>query len=327
MRYHHIGKTDIKISEIGFGAWGIGGLTKNATSYGTTDDKTSIEALNYAHDVGINFFDTSNVYGDGHSEYLIGKTFKNKRDNIVIATKFGLHAFDKPITLDKQHIRASVEGSLKRLQSDYIDILQSHKITRHNLKNYPDILDTLHELKKEGKIRAFGFSTNQPQDCFHILQEHDIDIYQGNLNLLDMRFLEHIPAIMPKKELSFIARTPFAFGFLAENFPMDITFNAHDHRSLWSIEQQQTWIKTANELLCAMGCKNINATEERCAYALNFCLSVPYVKTVIPGIMCKEHVDLNIHACQQTKLNEQELKDILLLYQDIDTKENGIMKK
>jgi len=89
MKYRQLGNTGLKVSEIGFGAWGIGGLTENITSYGPTDDNRSKNALSRAYEAGINFYDTSNIYGNGHSEELLGQVFKKNRDKVIIATKAG----------------------------------------------------------------------------------------------------------------------------------------------------------------------------------------------------------------------------------------------
>src|SRR5258707_11650726 len=121
MNYRALGRTGLSVSEIGFGAWGMGGRTAGHTSYGETDDATSLAALSRALDCGITFFDTSSAYGDGHSEALIGRAFKHSRARVVIATKAGYDSWDRAPDFSPAAIVASVERSLARLQSYYVD--------------------------------------------------------------------------------------------------------------------------------------------------------------------------------------------------------------
>ena len=118
MKYRALGRTGLSVSEIGFGAWGIGGRTVGTTSYGDTDDRTSVAALRAALDAGITFFDTSAAYGNGHSEELIGQAFKGSRAKMIVATKAGYEAWDRPPDFSAAAITASIEASLRRLDSD-----------------------------------------------------------------------------------------------------------------------------------------------------------------------------------------------------------------
>src|SRR5215831_10165864 len=126
MNYRPLGRTGLIVSEIGFGAWGIGGRTVEQTSYGDTDDGVSLAALAQALDRGVTFFDTSAAYGDGHSEELIGRAVKRRRDKVVIATKAGYESWDRPPDFSPATVTASAERSLRRLGTDYLDLLQLH---------------------------------------------------------------------------------------------------------------------------------------------------------------------------------------------------------
>src|SRR4030095_14717248 len=127
MNFRALGKTGLDVSEIGFGAWGIGGRTVGTTSYGDTDDRTSLAALQRALDLGITFFDTSSAYGNGHSEELIGQAFEGARSRVVIATKAGYEAWDRPPDFSPAAILRSAEASLRRLRTGYIDPLPLQK--------------------------------------------------------------------------------------------------------------------------------------------------------------------------------------------------------
>ena len=164
MKYRNLGKTGIEISEVGFGAWGIGGATKGATSYGDTDDEISRDALRAAYDAGITFFDTSDLYGYGRSEKLIGETLKHVRKNIVIASKVGLLDADGPQDFSADHLTESLEKSLARLQTDYLDLYQLHCPSIGLIEKNGETLAALRAFVAEGKVRAIGISVRSPDE-------------------------------------------------------------------------------------------------------------------------------------------------------------------
>src|SRR5919197_1411698 len=135
MKYRPLGRTGLVVSEIGYGAWGIGGRTAAETSYGDTDDRVSLAALARALDLGITFFDTSAAYGDGHSEQLIGQAVKARRAEVVIATKAGYESWERAPDFSSAGIIASTERSVQRLGSDYVDLLQLHNPPIEILEN------------------------------------------------------------------------------------------------------------------------------------------------------------------------------------------------
>ena len=153
MKYRNLGKTNLKVSEIGFGAWGIGGLSEGASSYGVTDDKESKKALIKAYEKGINFFDTSNIYGNGHSEELIGGVFRNLRDKIIIASKGGFLKHNGPRDFSSRNIIQSLDGTLKRLNTDYLDVYQLHSAPLKILRESSETLETLLELKEKKHLK------------------------------------------------------------------------------------------------------------------------------------------------------------------------------
>ena len=187
MRYRPLGKTGLTVSEIGFGGWGIGGPSPGATSYGPTDDAVSLRTLERAFEQGITLYDTSNAYGDGHSEALIGQAFKQRRTQVVIATKAGFPRFDQDQDFSPGQLRASLEGSLRRLQTDHVDLFQLHSPPIALLRDDPAILATLRSLVQEGKARAFGLSVRAPEDGLVAIRELGFPVVQVNLNLLDQR--------------------------------------------------------------------------------------------------------------------------------------------
>ena len=213
MKYRVFGNTALKVSEIGFGAWGIGG---GDYAYGKTDDKESVAALEYAFDNGINFYDTSDCYGQGHSEHLIGKTFRSRRDDVIIATKFGFYLQNKKYVQDfsVKNLTESIHNSLKRLQTDYIDLYQLHSPEISILGN-SDLLSELKKLQQQGKVRFIGVSLCSPREALVAIKSYGFKSVQVNFNLIDQRaFDDGLFDLAVDDKVGVICRTPLCFGFL-----------------------------------------------------------------------------------------------------------------
>jgi len=302
LRYRSLGSSGIDVSILGFGAWGIGGPTSGATSYGPTDDAVSRRALEEAFEHGVTFFDTASAYGDGHSEELIGECFRNRRDAVVIATKAGVTKLFAGRDFSAPALRASLEGSLRRLRTDYVDLFQLHDAGADVVLGQPHIGDILNRFLAEGKIRAYGFSTPSPGDAAALLDFPSTTSFQVNCSLLDWRAVD--TGVLDgawSRNISIIARTPLAFGFLTGMIASDTRFSADDHRSRWSRDDMALRLEAADALfseIAGAGC-----TENRAAIALRFCLSFESVATVIPGMMSPEEVRANAAACQQGPLD------------------------
>jgi aryl-alcohol dehydrogenase-like predicted oxidoreductase len=301
VNYRQLGATNLRVSEIGFGAWGIGGATPGPTSYGKTDDITSLAALESALAAGVNFFDTSNVYGYGHSERLIGQAFAHRRKEIIIATKAGFVDYESPPDFSANAILKSADSSLARLNTDYIDLLQLHNPSADWLKEHPSTLLALSRLQDEGKVRALGISIKQPADAFALLELFPFQVVQANFNMLDIRVVAS--GLLQKLNdlgAGLIGRTPLAFGFLAGVLTGEEAFDPKDHRSRWSREQIRLWAMGARDLLAC--CKE---SFESPAYqvALRFCLSYPQVSTTIAGMLTPAEVASNVLASEAGPLS------------------------
>lgn len=160
MNHRILGRTGLLVSEIGFGAWAIGGQQEGARrSYGPTDDTVSLAALERAAELGGNFIDTADAYGVGHSETLVGRFLAGRRDRVIVATKFGHFPFADPArrTPTPANIRSCLEDSLRRLGTDYIDLYQCHECPLAAAQAY-DVAGTMESLRTEGKIRHAGLS-------------------------------------------------------------------------------------------------------------------------------------------------------------------------
>lgn len=313
MQYRPLGATGINVSVIGFGAWGIGGQTPGATSYGRTDDAVSRRALNEAFDQGITFYDTASVYGDGHSEELIGECFAGRRDQVVIATKAGITSSFRGYDFSADALRDSLDASLRRLRSDYVDLFQLHNAGADVVMRQPHILDLLHKLRDQGKIRAFGFSTPSPQDAVDLLDVAGTAAFQINFNLLDWRAVDlGLFDRARERRIAIIARTPLAFGFLAGQIAKDTVFGPADHRSRWPREKIASWLDAADAIFAAL--TRTGYQSDRAAAALRFCMSFDAVATIIPGMLSPTEVTANVAACNEGPLDPSQLKSVESVY-------------
>jgi len=306
MNYRTLGATGITVSEIGFGTWGIGGLTEGATSYGATDDKISLRALRRAFEKGITFFDAASTYGYGHAEELLGIAFAKHREQIVIGTKAGCVRHGGPYDVSPEYLRRSLERSLRALRMDYVDLYQIHSVPLDIARATPGVLETLQALKAEGKIRAFGYSTKSPEEALAAIDEFGAEVVQVNFNLIDHRALQSgLLQKSAEKGVGLIARTPFAFGFLTGAI-RSTDFDARDHRSAWPKEQLELW-RSAPEMFSFLNPRKEHTPAQ---LALKFCLSFPEVSSVIPGMLTEKEVDENSAASDLPPFAPHELERV-----------------
>jgi aryl-alcohol dehydrogenase-like predicted oxidoreductase len=304
-----LGRTGITVSEIGFGTWGLGG-----NSYGPVDDRVSEKTLQYALACGITFYDASDLYGNGHSEEVLGKIFKKSRDKVILATKVGTlphSGFHMPQDFSPQHIQKGIEASLKRLQTDYIDLYQLHSPPRGLLENGDCPLETLKKLQQQGKVRTFGISVRSPDDGLIAIEKFNFPVVQVNFNLIDHRAIENgLLKLAKRRNTGVIARTPLCFGYLTGKLTGEEKFKGLDHRLNWPKEQLGRWAQAPN--LFAF----LNHGKERtpAQLALRFCLDQESISTVIPGMMNRSEVEENIQATTLGALSPQEMERIKIVY-------------
>lgn len=293
MKYRTLGQTGIHVSEIGFGTWGLGGDHGGAVAYGPVNDDASRTALQTALDSGINFFDTADLYGFGHSEELLGEAFSSKRNGVVIATKGGFVDATKQ-DFSPAHLSRALEGSLRRLRSDYVDLYQLHGPDIATLRQHPEIIELMAGLRAAGKIRAWGFSARSPDEARQAIEEFQVSCVQVNFNLTDQRAVTNgLLDLCAHRQVGVIVRTPLCFGFLTGKYDSQTTFAASDHRRRWSKEQLQRW-SDAKELFEFLF--EANPSDTPAQLALRFCLSFPAVSTTIPGMLTGAHVLENARA-------------------------------
>ena len=294
MQYRKFGNTDQLVSEVGFGTWAIGGdamIGNTAIGWGPADDATSKEAIHAALDAGINFFDTADIYGLGHSEELLGKTLYNK--NVVMATKVGNVARHNEFTTDytRAHIIQACEQSLKRLNRTVIDYYQLHTARVQHLQE-GSCIEAMQILQQQGKIRYWGISLNtfapQPEADF-FMENHLGQGFQLVLNIINQKALDLVRQA-GANGYGIIARMPLQFGLLTGKFHANTSFEPSDHRRNRLTTEVIAKANEALEPIWALCAKyNISKTQ----LAMSYVLSYQEVSTTIPGIRTKEHVSAN----------------------------------
>ncbi len=314
MNYRKFGNTDLVVSEVGFGAWAIGGpamVGDLAIGWGDVDDATSIEALKKSFDLGINFYDTADLYGFGHSEELIGKVFGGRAD-VIIATKVGHRVENQQILLDytKQHILKSCDESLKRLKRDYIDFYQLHSAKLNHLED-GQCIEAMDELKSTGKIRYWGISLNtfNPYPEAEFLMNRNLaNGFQVAFNIINQRSLKLIETAS-QKGYGIIARIPLQFGLLTGKFTKETRFNKDDHRSFRLKPEFLSELLDALEDVWKISDKyNI----DKVTFALSFIMNHKGVSTVIPGIKTPEQAIKNTQP--MIKISEEDLETLHQLF-------------
>ncbi len=315
MKFRQFGNTELRVSEIGFGAWAIGGPAFAGDSpigWGKTDDPASIKALKTAFEHGINFYDTADFYGLGHSEELIGLVFGNNPD-VIIATKVG-NALDKDGTFKPDysydHIIRACNNSLKRLSRDAIDYYQLHTARLADLEE-GECIRAMEDLQKEGKIRFWGISLNtfNPEPELRYFINHQIgNGFQAVLSIINQRIVPYLPKIS-KNQYGVIARMPLHFGLLTGKFNRNSRFGEDDHRAA---RLNPEILEVADQYLPPVWDMAKKYETTPAALALRFELSFLEVSTVIPGMRNEEQVMQN--TADLDKLDEEDLLFLQTLY-------------
>jgi aryl-alcohol dehydrogenase-like predicted oxidoreductase len=313
MNYRALGDTGLRVSEIGFGTWGLGGDTGGAVAYGPADDAQSLRALHHALDSGITFYDTADLYGFGHSEELLGKTFAAHREKVVIATKAGLVSAKGDQDFSPAHLREALAGSLKRLQTDYVDVLMLHDPPIKLLDENPALVAFLETLQREGQIRAWGISARSPDDGLAAVTRFGCPVIEVNFNLTDQRARQNgLLDLCVRHNTGCIIRTPLCFGFLSGQYAEGADFDPADHRRRWLPEQRRRWVEASNAFDAAVLPRPGQTPAQ---IALRFCTSYTGVSTTIPGMLSIGHVDDNAGASALGPMTPGELRQIEHLYE------------
>ena len=312
MKYRTLGRTGLKVSEIGFGAMAIGGpayLGKTQIGMGKVDDSVSLSALETAFDSGINFFDTADVYGNGHSEELVGKAFQSKRDKVIIASKGGNRTVEEKWIKDFSHewITEAVELSLKRLRTDFIDVYQLHTPgSPEEFKQAIDCFDCLESLKSQGKIRFYGISISPSDHGIEMIKSGKGDVIQVIYNIFRREPEKELFPLSRENNIGIIARVPLARGLLTGKYTKAAKFHSDDHRARITAEQIKDTVEKVEKL------HFLTENNERTLVqaALQFILHRPEVSVVIPGAKTPGQVSDNAKVSECVPLSVEEIQNI-----------------
>ncbi|MER3443853.1 MAG: aldo/keto reductase [Meiothermus sp.] len=305
MHYRQLGQTGIEVSEIGFGAWAIGG-----DAWGEVDDATSLRALERALELGVNFIDTADVYGDGRSERLVGQAIRGKRGRVILASKGGLmgHHRDpkrEPVYDTPEKVIRAFEASLQRLGTDYLDVYFDH-IWWDKHAETEAFLAAFNRLKAEGRVRAVGVSTDSLEHVQHFNQHGGLDVVQLDYSLLNCRSEADLLPYCEQHGIGVVVRGPLRMGLLSGKFSAQTRFPEGDIRKDWpreawfqeslaKVERQRKWVGPGQNLS---------------QLALRYVLAHPAVSAAIPGAKTPEQVEQNVGASVRPPLDEELLESL-----------------
>lgn len=294
MQYRTLGRTGLRVSEIGYGAWGIG-----KSGWVGADDDESLRALRRAIDLGLNFIDTALGYGDGHSERLVGQVVRDHSQPIHVATKIppkngqwparaGVPASE---AFPRDHVIACTERSLRNLGLEAIDVQQFH-VWSDEWVGQGDWLEAIGLLKEQGKIRFFGVSINdhQPDNALTLLDTGVVDTVQVIYNIFDQSPEDHLFPVCQQRNVGVIVRVPLDEGGLTGKVTPETTFPEGDFRaSYFAGERKREVFARVQAIVADLGV----SLDEAAEIALRYTLSHPAVSTVIPGMRSVRNAERN----------------------------------
>src|SRR5947208_1847035 len=316
MEYRALGRTAWKISAICFGAWGIGG-----DAWGTTDDKTSLAALHKAIDLGVNFIDTADVYGDGHSERLIAEVRKARSEQLIIATKAGRRL--NPHTAsgyNRQNLTSFVERSLQNLQTETLDLLQLHS-PPSEVYHMPEVFAILDDLVQQGKIRFYGVSVERVDEALKAITYPNLQSVQIIFNMFRLKPAEQFFAAAREHRVGILARVPLASGLLTGKFRPQTQFAPSDHRNYNRHGEAFDQGETFSGLDYETGLQAVEALRPlipqgatMAQFALRWILMFPEVTTAIPGAKNPQQAEDNVHAAALPPLSDETMRRVREVY-------------
>jgi aryl-alcohol dehydrogenase-like predicted oxidoreductase len=305
MKTRRLGRTGLQVSEIGYGAWGIGG-----GMWGAADDARSLEALHRACDLGVNFIDTALDYGRGHSEELVGRLVRERQGAVYVATKIPPRnkvwpaAEGVPVSevFTPDHIRSRAKMSLEHLGLDHVDLLQLHVWRDEYLDQGDDWKEALLDLKRAGKARFLGISINDhdPASALRAVASGLFDTVQVIYNIFDQSPEAELFPLCQKHDVGVLARVPFDEGGLTGAITPDTRFPPGDWRERYFAGDRKAQVHARAEALRALLGEEARDLPE---LALRFCLGHEAVSTVIPGMRRRATVEANAAVSDGRRLS------------------------
>ena len=298
-----LGTTGIKVTKIGVGLWAVGG-----GEWGEVKDRESLDMIDAALDMGINFFDTADVYGGGHSEELLGKAMQGRRDRFIVATKIGWMGFDgdrgasQYDTVEK--LIQGVESNLERLQTDYVDLIQCHIDFKE--PNMDVFVEGFQKLKAQGKVRAYGLSTSDFDYIKAFNADGNTDTLQIDYSILNRTPEKEIFPYTMDHNMGVLVRGPLAMGILTGKFTKDIQFKEGDFRQRWTDDEYEYQI-FLNDLEKVEKLRALANGRSLAQLAIQFVMQHPAVTVAIPGAKRTAQLSENMKAALLPPLTDEEM--------------------
>jgi aryl-alcohol dehydrogenase-like predicted oxidoreductase len=317
MKYRELGRTGWKVSEISFGAWAIGG------SWGEVDDSESLRTLHRAVEMGVNFFDTADVYGDGRSERLLAQLKRECSEEIVIATKAG-RRLDPHVAAgyNRENLSAFIDRSLQNLKTDALDLLQLH-CPPTDVYYRPEVFAALDDFVKQGKIRFYGVSVERVEEALKAIEYPGVQSVQIIFNMFRQRPAELFFGEAKKRRVGILARVPLASGLLTGKLTAQSQFEADDHRAFnrhgeefdrgetFSGVDFETGLQAVAELLVL----EAGLMTEMAQFALRWILMFDAVTCAIPGAKVSAQVGQNASASRFPPFSDETMAAVREIYE------------
>jgi len=316
MQYREFGRTGWKVSSVSFGAWAIG------SSWGNVDDRESIAALHKSLDMGVNFFDTADVYGDGRSERLLAQLRRERKQPFYVVTKAGRRLNPHVAGgYNRQNLTAFVERSLKNLDTDALDLVQLH-CPPTQVYYMPEVFGVLDDLVQQGKIRYYGVSVEKVEEALKALEFPNVQSVQIIFNIFRQRPAELFFPQALRRKVGILARVPLASGLLTGKMSKATTFAVDDHRAFNRHGEEFDKGETFSGVDFDTG---LQAVEELRAlvpqgmsmpqFALRWILMFDAVSCVIPGAKRPAQVEDNMAAADLPPFSEETMAKVRAIYE------------
>jgi len=316
MQYRELGRTGWKVSTISFGAWAIGG------TWGDVKDEESLAALHRALDLGVNFFDTADAYGDGRSEQLLARLKKERSEPFYVATKVGRRS-DPHIAkaYTKDNLAAFVERSLKNLDVEALDLLQLHSPPTE-VFYMPEVFDALDGFVKDGKLRYYGVSVEKVEEAFKAIEYPNVQTVQIIFNMFRQRPMDLFFGEAQRRKIGILARVPLSSGMLTGKMSRTSSFAADDHRQFnrqgagfdrgetFSGLDYEVGLQAVDELRSL-----VPADMTMAQMALRWILMSPAVTCAIPGAKRPSQVEENVKAADLPPLSDSTMNQVHEIYE------------
>jgi aryl-alcohol dehydrogenase-like predicted oxidoreductase len=316
MQSRRLGKTGWDVSEIGFGAWAIGG------AWGETDDEESMAALHAAVDAGVTFFDTADVYGDGRSERLLARLLRERDERLVVATKFGRRVEQDPALFTYENLRGWLERSRENLGVEAVDLVQLH-CPPPDTFYLPEVHEACSRLVEEGLARNYGVSVEKVEEALKAIEYDGVTTIQLIFNMLRQRPAELFFDQARRRDVGVIVRVPLASGLLTGKFDRTSTFASDDHRAYNRQGEEFDRGETFSGVEYEVGLEVVEEFRPLvppgatlAQLALRWILAFDAVSTVIPGAKTPEQARANAAAADLPAPPPETMERIAQIYRE-----------